>query len=271
MPIFQYRFGHGLQKLKLLIAERAGRHGLPGDRRDGVAAARRVLRGALAREVGDRARRRAAGPRHPRARHAVLRARAGSSASSRTPPRASTRSRSRTAPAMALEMADGSLASLGVTLGSAAEVTRHRFSFSGLVAESNTRPYTNSGDPWTFVGDTPELDRADRRRAGRVQPAARALRRPVLPLLRRPARRHRAPRHPGRRARVARADHRHVLLAPRPARASPCPLAPTTRATQLAAETITKFPPSIRTGRGDATSDQSANRPSVWSSALPNR
>jgi predicted dehydrogenase len=59
--------------------------------------------------------------------------------------------------AIALEMADGSLASLGVTLGSAPEITRHRFSFSGLVAESNTRPYSNSGDPWTFVGDTPEL------------------------------------------------------------------------------------------------------------------
>jgi predicted dehydrogenase len=66
--------------------------------------------------------------------------------------------------AVALEMADGSLASLGVTLGSADEVTRHRFSFSGLVAESNTRPYTNSGDPWTFVGDTPELtERIDAR------------------------------------------------------------------------------------------------------------
>jgi predicted dehydrogenase len=58
---------------------------------------------------------------------------------------------------VALEMADGSVASLGVTLGSAAEITRHRFCFSGLVAESNTRPYTNSGDPWTFVGDTPEI------------------------------------------------------------------------------------------------------------------
>ena len=45
-----------------------------------------------------------------------------------------------------------------MTLGSAAEISRHRFSFSGLVAESNTRPYTNSGDPWTFVGDTPELN-----------------------------------------------------------------------------------------------------------------
>jgi predicted dehydrogenase len=59
---------------------------------------------------------------------------------------------------VALEMADGSAAALGVTLGSAEEITRHRFSFSGLVAESNTRPYTNSGDPWTFVGDTPELN-----------------------------------------------------------------------------------------------------------------
>jgi len=59
--------------------------------------------------------------------------------------------------AVALEMADGSAASLGVTLGSSQEITRHRFSFSGLVAESNTRPYTDSGDPWTFVGDTPEL------------------------------------------------------------------------------------------------------------------
>ena len=76
MPIFQYRFGHGLQKLKLLIASGLAGHGLPGDGRDRLAAARRVLRGALAREVGDRARRGAAGPRDPRPRHAVLRARA---------------------------------------------------------------------------------------------------------------------------------------------------------------------------------------------------
>jgi predicted dehydrogenase len=59
--------------------------------------------------------------------------------------------------AIALEMDSGAIASLGVTLGSAPEITRHRFSFSGLVAESNTRPYTNSGDPWMFVGDRPEL------------------------------------------------------------------------------------------------------------------
>jgi predicted dehydrogenase len=53
-------------------------------------------------------------------------------------------------------MADGALATLGVTLGSSAEITRHRFSFNGFSAESNTRAYTSSGEPWTFTPDTPE-------------------------------------------------------------------------------------------------------------------
>jgi predicted dehydrogenase len=57
-----------------------------------------------------------------------------------------------------LEMADGSLASISVTTGSAHEITRHRFCFSRLTAESNTQPYRNTSDPWTFTGDTPEID-----------------------------------------------------------------------------------------------------------------
>ena len=189
------------------------RHAVPRHRRDGLAASTGVLRRALAREVGHRARRRAARPRHPQPRPAVLRARARRGGCSPTPPPASTPSRSRTAPAIALEMADGSAASLGVTLGLARgdhAATASRF--SGLVAESNTRPYTNSGDPWTFVGDTPELDRADRGHAGRVPTAARALRRPVLSLLRRAADGWRAARHAGRCAAVDRDDHRDVLL-----------------------------------------------------------
>jgi predicted dehydrogenase len=56
-----------------------------------------------------------------------------------------------------LEMADGSLATLAETLGSNVQITRHRFCFSNLVAESNTTPYDNSHEPWTFTGDTPEL------------------------------------------------------------------------------------------------------------------
>ncbi len=57
-----------------------------------------------------------------------------------------------------LEMADGSLASISVTTGSTHEITRQRFCFQNLVAESNTAPYRFTADPWTFTGDTPEAD-----------------------------------------------------------------------------------------------------------------
>jgi predicted dehydrogenase len=56
-----------------------------------------------------------------------------------------------------LEMQDDSLCSLAVTTGSAREISRHRFCFRNLTAESNTEPYANTTDPWTFVGDTPEI------------------------------------------------------------------------------------------------------------------
>lgn len=58
---------------------------------------------------------------------------------------------------LSLCMADGSVASLSATTGSTVQISRHRFCFSNLTAESNLRPYTNSGDPWTFTGDTEEL------------------------------------------------------------------------------------------------------------------
>jgi predicted dehydrogenase len=53
-----------------------------------------------------------------------------------------------------LEMDDNSLASLLLTTGSSQEISRHRFCFSGLSAESNTHPYNNSSDPWIFTSDT---------------------------------------------------------------------------------------------------------------------
>ncbi len=53
--------------------------------------------------------------------------------------------------AVTLRWADGSLATLSATLGSAAEISRHRFCFQNLTAESGTDPYTNSFDPWTFT------------------------------------------------------------------------------------------------------------------------
>ena len=56
-----------------------------------------------------------------------------------------------------LEMVDGSLASLSVTTGSTVEISRHRFCLKNLTAESNTASYSNTSDPWTFTGDSPEI------------------------------------------------------------------------------------------------------------------
>ena len=156
MPIFQYRFGHGLQKLRLLMAQ-----GLTGNAylstvetawRRRAAYYEVPWRGKWATERGG------ALLGHAIHAHDMLCYVLGPAA--RVFAYTTTRVNNievEDCAAIALEMADGSAASLGVTLGSAAEVTRHRFCFSGLVAESNTRPYTNSGDPWSFIGDTPEL------------------------------------------------------------------------------------------------------------------
>ena len=50
-----------------------------------------------------------------------------------------------------LELADGSLAGLSATLGSAEEISRLRFCFEGLTAESNHAPYRASSEPWRFI------------------------------------------------------------------------------------------------------------------------
>jgi predicted dehydrogenase len=47
-------------------------------------------------------------------------------------------------------MADGSLGTISVTLGSITQISRHRFTFRRLTAESNTEPYANTRDPWSF-------------------------------------------------------------------------------------------------------------------------
>ncbi len=155
MPIFQYRFGHGLQKLKLLVENgAAGRAYLTTVE---TAWRRRAAyydvpwRGKWATELGG------ALLGHAIHAHDMLTYVLG--------PIRSVFCRAATlvnpievedTAAVALEMADGSLATLAVTLGSATEITRHRFCFSNMVAESNTRPYSNSGEPWIFTGDTPE-------------------------------------------------------------------------------------------------------------------
>jgi predicted dehydrogenase len=169
MPIFQYRFGHGLQKLKFLIAEGiAGRAYLATVE---TAWRRRAAyydvpwRGKWATELGG------ALLGHAIHAHDMLTYVLG--------PIASVFCRSTTlvndievedTAAASLAMADGSLATLAVTLGSPVEITRHRFCFSNLVAESNLRPYSNSGEPWTFTGDTPEAKQKIEEALSRFQP-----------------------------------------------------------------------------------------------------
>ena len=58
--------------------------------------------------------------------------------------------------AISLELADGSLATITATLGSNQEITRHRFHFANLSAESGTSAYESSADPWDLHPDTEE-------------------------------------------------------------------------------------------------------------------
>ena len=158
MPIFQYRFGHGIQKLKLLVERGiAGRAYLTTvetawRRRPAYYAV--PWRSRWATELG-----RAAGqPRHPRPRPRLLPAGAGQERVAHLTTLVNP-IETEDCVAASLEMADGSLCTLSVaTTGSAHEISRHRFCFGNLSAESNTEPYRNTHDPWTFTGDTPEID-----------------------------------------------------------------------------------------------------------------
>ena len=156
MPIFQYRFGHGLQKLKLLKDQ-----GLTGKTYLSTvetAWRRRAeyyavpWRGKWQTELGGTL------TGHALHTHDMFTYILGSAKE------VYTRMNTRVNPvqvedcaSISLEMTDGSLASLSATVGSSLEISRHRFCFENLVAESNVRPYTNSGDPWSLIADTPEL------------------------------------------------------------------------------------------------------------------
>ena len=232
MPIFQYRFGNGLQKVKALVDRGVAGPAYTVVGRGRVAPAGRLLRGAVARAVGDRARRRAAQPGGPRHRHAHLHRRP---AQRKVFARVTTRVNDievEDCAAISLELADGSLATITATLGSDQEITRHRFHFANLSAESGTSAYESSADPWDIHPDDEAAAAAIAEVARRLGAARRGLVGPVR-ALRRLARRHRAraPGHPGRRPRVDRAHHRHVRLGPprRRRRAPPLPRPPPLR------------------------------------------
>ena len=157
MPIFNYRFGHGVQKLRHLMAEgltgRAYLSTVETAWRRRAAYYATSWRGKWKTGLGGVL------VTHAIHAHDLLFYIVG--------PAKSVFARTATlvnpvevedCASISLEMADGSLASLSVTLGSSVEISRHRYCFGNLVAESNTEPYSsNTSDPWQFNGDTPEL------------------------------------------------------------------------------------------------------------------
>ena len=158
MPIFQYRFGHGLQKLRLLVAEGvAGRAYLTT-----VETAWRRRPAYYAVPWRSRWKTELGGPivnlavhGHDLLYHVLGPARSVYACLTTLVNPIETED----CVSASLEMADGSLCSLSVTTGSAEEISRHRFCFQNLTAESHTAPYRSSSEPWKFTGDSPEVDR----------------------------------------------------------------------------------------------------------------
>jgi predicted dehydrogenase len=156
MPVFQYRFGAGLQKVKRLVD--AGLAGAPLAASVEVHWRRRAdyyavpWRGKFATELG--------GVLTTHAIHAVDMLTYVFGPVRSVFARTSTRSNPievEDCAAVVFEHVNGALSTLSCTLGSAAESTRHRLVFANLTAESNTRAYTNSLDPWTYTPDRPEV------------------------------------------------------------------------------------------------------------------
>ena len=72
--------------------------------------------------------------------------------------------------AVVLEMADGSLVTLSVTLGAEENMSRLRFCFAGLTAESNRSPYNAGTAPWRFVAADPDRQAAIDAAVAEVRP-----------------------------------------------------------------------------------------------------
>ncbi len=169
MPIFQYRFGVGMQKLKFLIEQgAAGRAYLTTAetlwrRRPAYYAV--PWRGKWATELGG-ALVTLAIHAHDLVYYALGTARSVYAHMATLVNPIETED----SIAASLQMADGSLCTLAVTTGSARETSRHRFCFSNLTAESQTSPYRNSSEPWSFTADSPESEQRMRETLERFVP-----------------------------------------------------------------------------------------------------
>lgn len=159
MPILQYRFGRGLQRLRHLVEE--GWAGRPYVANVEMAWRREAdyyavpWRGRWATELG--------GIVSSLAVHAI-----DMTTYVLGPPVAVWCRRATLVHDIEVEdsavatfrFASGALATLSATVGSAVEVSRHRFTFEHLSAESGTAPYTNGEEPWAITTADPDRQEA---------------------------------------------------------------------------------------------------------------
>lgn len=162
MPIFQYRFGVGLQKLLHLIDRGVlGKHYLSTAEttwKRGPAYFATAWRGSLAQSMG--------GALLTQAIHAHDAITLALGPVRRVYATTATRVNdveTEDCAAATLTMQDGSLATLAVTLGSADDTSRLRYHFEHLTAQSSLAPYTMTAEPWTWI---PATDAAAQRIAG---------------------------------------------------------------------------------------------------------
>ncbi len=159
-PIFQYRFGNGLQRLKHLQAKGFARHALITTiethwRRDSDYYAIQ-WRGKWATEMG--------GVCLTQACHAhdILSYVHGpvKTVFAKLATRVNDIEGEDCA-AITVEMANGSLAVLSATLGAAEESSRLRFIFGDMTVDSDSpEPYRPGKEPWRFKGKTAQIDAA---------------------------------------------------------------------------------------------------------------
>ncbi|SEE57860.1 Predicted dehydrogenase [Rhizobiales bacterium GAS191] len=157
MPIFQYRYGNGLQKAKRIVEL-----GLAGKAYLGTVETA-WMRGAKYYSVPWRGRweTELGGVllTHAIHSHDILTYLMGDIASvfARTATRANTIEVEDCAVA-SLVLQSGALASLAATLGSAKEISRLRLCFEHVTFESSLAPYAPGDDPWQIIATSPEAE-----------------------------------------------------------------------------------------------------------------
>jgi predicted dehydrogenase len=157
MPVFQYRFGNGLQKARRIVE--SGLAGKPYLATVETAWKRGAKyyavpwRGRWATELG--------GVLLTQAIHShdILTYLMGpiESVFARTATRVN-RIEVEDCAVASLVMTSGALVSLAATLGSQTEISRLRFCFENVTFESSLAPYSPGDDPWQIVAASPEIE-----------------------------------------------------------------------------------------------------------------